>query len=184
MNWAKEEIALVTNKEGRKGTLTDALVNADAFIGVSSANIVSEDMVKKMNNDAVIFAMANPVPEIEPALAKKAGARIIGTGRSDYPNQINNVLAFPGVFRGALDVRASEINEEMKLAAAYALSGIIPDNELTEDYIIPKAFDPRVAPAVAKAVAKAAIETGVARVLVDPELVASRAVELIKEINP
>jgi malate dehydrogenase (oxaloacetate-decarboxylating) len=184
MNWAKEEIALVTNKEGRKGTLADALVNADAFIGVSSANIVSEDMVKKMNNDAVIFAMANPVPEIEPALAKKAGARIIGTGRSDYPNQINNVLAFPGVFRGALDVRASEINEEMKLAAAYAISGIIPDNELTEDYIIPKAFDPRVAPAVAKAVAKAAIETGVARVLVDPELVASRAVELIKEINP
>jgi len=180
MNWAKEEIALVTNKECRKGTLADAMVNADVFVGVSSANIVSEDMVRSMNKDAVIFAMANPVPEIDPELAKKAGARIIGTGRSDYPNQINNVLAFPGVFRGALDVRASEINEEMKLAAAYALSEIIPADELTEDYIIPKAFDTRVAPAVAKAVAKAAIETGVARVAVDPELVALRTAELIK----
>ncbi|HQI17671.1 MAG TPA: malic enzyme-like NAD(P)-binding protein, partial [Bacillota bacterium] len=177
---AKEEIALVTNKECRKGTLADAMVNADVFVGVSSANIVSEDMVRSMNKDAVIFAMANPVPEIDPELAKKAGARIIGTGRSDYPNQINNVLAFPGVFRGALDVRASEINEEMKLAAAYALSEIIPADELTEDYIIPKAFDTRVAPAVAKAVAKAAIETGVARVAVDPELVALRTAELIK----
>jgi len=180
MNWAKEEIALISNKECRKGTLADAMVNSDVFIGVSSANIVTEDMVRSMNNDAVIFAMANPVPEIEPALAKKAGARIIGTGRSDYPNQVNNVLAFPGVFRGALDVRASEINEEMKLAAAYALSEIIPAEELTEDYIIPKAFDPRVAPAVAKAVAKAAIETGVARVAVDPEQVALRAAGLIK----
>jgi len=180
MNWAKEEIALVTNKECRKGTLADAMVNSDVFVGVSSANIVSEDMVRSMNKDAVIFAMANPVPEIDPEPAKKAGARIIGTGRSDYPNQVNNVLAFPGVFRGALDVRASEINEEMKLAAAYALSEIIPADELTEDYIIPKVFDPRVAPAVAKAVAKAAIETGVARAAVDPEQVALRAAGLIK----
>ncbi|MBP7072609.1 MAG: NAD-dependent malic enzyme [Clostridia bacterium] len=180
MNWAKEEIALVTNKECRKGTLADAMVKADVFVGVSSANIVSEDMVRSMNKDAVIFAMANPVPEIDPELAKKAGARIIGTGRSDYPNQVNNVLAFPGVFRGALDVRASEINEEMKLAAAYALSEIIPAEELTEDYIIPKAFDPKVAPAVAKAVAKAAIETGVARAAVDPEQIALRTAELIK----
>jgi len=180
MNWAKEEIALISNKECRKGTLADAMVNSDVFIGVSSANIVTEDMVRSMNNDAVIFAMANPVPEIEPALAKKAGARIIGTGRSDYPNQVNNVLAFPGVFRGALDVRASEINEEMKLAAAYALSEIIPAEELTEDYIIPKAFDPRVAPAVARAVAKAAIETGVARAAIGPEQVALRAAGLIK----
>jgi len=180
MNWAKEEIALVTNKECRKGTLADAMVKADVFVGVSSANIVSEDMVRSMNKDAVIFAMANPVPEIDPELAKKAGARIIGTGRSDYPNQVNNVLAFPGVFRGALDVRASEINEEMKLAAAYALSEIISAEELTEDYIIPKAFDPKVAPAVAKAVAKAAIETGVARAAVDPEQIALRTAELIK----
>ena len=180
MNWAKEEIALVTNKECRKGTLADAMVNSDVFVGVSSANIVSEDMVRSMNKDAVIFAMANPVPEIDPEPAKKAGARIIGTGRSDYPNQVNNVLAFPGVFRGALDVRASEINEEMKLAAAYALSEIIPADELTEDYIIPKVFDPRVAPAVAKAVAKAAIETGVARAAVDPEQVALRTAGLIK----
>ncbi|MDD3704652.1 MAG: NAD-dependent malic enzyme [Clostridiaceae bacterium] len=163
MNWAKEEIALITNKEGRKGTLADALVKSDVFIGVSSANILSADMVKSMSNDAIIFALANPVPEIDPDLAKFAGARIVGTGRSDYPNQINNVLAFPGIFRGALDVRASEINEEMKLAAAYALSEIITADELTEDYIIPMAFDMRVAPAVAKAVANAAIKTGVAR---------------------
>lgn len=164
MNWAKEEIAQVTNRENKKGLLADALVGADAFIGVSSANIVTKEMVQNMNKDAIIFAMANPVPEIDPELAKEAGARIVGTGRSDYPNQINNVLAFPGVFRGALDVRATDINEAMKLAAAYALADIIPENELTEDYIIPKAFDPRVAPAVAEAVARAAIESGVAKV--------------------
>ncbi|MDI6707284.1 MAG: malic enzyme-like NAD(P)-binding protein [Bacillota bacterium] len=164
MNWAKEEMAQVTNRENKKGLLADALVGADVFIGVSSANIVTKEMVQSMNKDAIIFAMANPVPEIDPDLAKEAGARIVGTGRSDYPNQINNVLAFPGVFRGALDVRATDINEEMKLAAAYALAGIIPEEELTEDYIIPKAFDPRVAPAVAQAVARAAVESGVARV--------------------
>lgn len=164
MNWAKEEMAQVTNKGNKTGTLADAMVGADVFIGVSTANIVTEEMIKSMNKDPIVFAMANPVPEIDPDLAKKAGARIVGTGRSDYPNQINNVLAFPGIFRGALDVRATDINEEMKLAAAYALSGIIPESELKEDYIIPKAFDPRVAPAVAKAVAKAAIDSGVARV--------------------
>jgi malate dehydrogenase (oxaloacetate-decarboxylating) len=164
MNWAKEEMAEVTNKDKKAGTLADALAGADVFIGVSTANIVNAQMIKSMNNDPIVFAMANPVPEIDPDIAKQAGARIVGTGRSDYPNQINNVLAFPGVFRGALDVRASDINEDMKLAAAYALSGIIPEGELTEDYIIPKAFDPRVAPAIAKAVARAAMETGVARV--------------------
>ena len=164
MNWAKDEMAEVTNKESKTGSLADALVGADVFIGVSSANIVSEEMVASMNSDAIIFAMANPVPEIDPELAKKAGARVVGTGRSDYPNQVNNVLAFPGIFKGALDVRASCINEEMKLAAADALAGLISDDELTEDYIIPKAFDERVAPAIAKAVAKAARGTGVAKV--------------------
>lgn len=163
MNWAKEELAEVTNKDKKQGSLADALVGADVFIGVSEANIVTEEMVKSMNKDAIIFAMANPVPEIDPDLAKKAGARVVGTGRSDYPNQINNVLAFPGVFRGTFDVRASQINEEMKLAAAKALSELISDEELTEDYIIPMPFDKRVRPAVAEAVAKAAKETGVAK---------------------
>lgn len=164
MNWAKDEMAEVTNKNKKAGSLADALVGADVFIGVSSANIVSEEMIKSMNSDAIIFVMANPVPEIDPELAKKAGVRIVGTGRSDYPNQVNNVLAFPGIFKGALEVRASSINEEMKLAAANALAGLIADDELNEDYIIPKAFDKRVAPAVSKAVAKAARDSGVARV--------------------
>lgn len=164
MNWAKNEMAEVTNKNKKAGSLADALVGADVFIGVSSANIVSEEMIKSMNSDAIIFVMANPVPEIDPELAKKAGVRIVGTGRSDYPNQVNNVLAFPGIFKGALEVRASSINEEMKLAAANALAGLIADDELNEDYIIPKAFDKRVAPAVSKAVAKAARDSGVARV--------------------
>lgn len=164
MNWAKDDMAEVTNKNRKTGSLADALVGADVFIGVSSANIVSEEMVASMNSDAIIFAMANPVPEIDPELAKKAGARVVGTGRSDYPNQVNNVLAFPGIFKGALDVRASCINEKMKLAAADALAGLISDDELTEDYIIPKAFDKRVAPAIAKAVAKAARDTGVAKI--------------------
>lgn len=163
MNWAKEEIAETTNKYKKSGSLADALVDADVFIGVSDANIVSEEMVKSMNKDAIIFAMANPVPEIDPDLAKQAGARVVGTGRSDYPNQINNVLAFPGIFRGTFDVRAKTINEEMKLAAAKALSGLITDEELREDYIIPMPFDKRVRPAVAEAVAKAARDTGVAR---------------------
>jgi len=183
MNWAKEEMAQITNKENKQGTLADAMVGADVFIGVSSANVVTKEMVQSMNTDPIIFAMANPVPEIDPALAKEAGARVVGTGRSDYPNQINNVLAFPGVFRGALDVRATQINEEMKLAAAYALSELIPENELTEDYIIPKPFDRRVAPAVAKAVAKAAIETGVARLKVDPEEVAKNTEKMVEKAN-
>lgn len=164
MNWAKEKAAEITNKNKKQGNLADALVGADVFIGVSSANIVSEEMIKSMNKDAIIFALANPVPEIDPDLAKKAGARIVGTGRSDYPNQINNVLAFPGIFRGALDVRATCINEEMKLAAAYALSELISEDELCEDYIIPQAFDTRVVQEVARAVAKVAIESGVSRV--------------------
>jgi malate dehydrogenase (oxaloacetate-decarboxylating) len=163
MNWIKEEMAEVTNKNLKTGSLSDAMVGADVFIGVSEANIVTEEMVKNMNKDPIIFALANPAPEIDPALAKKAGARVIGTGRSDYPNQINNVLAFPGLFRGTLDVRAKTINEEMKLAAAKALSQLITDEELTEDYIIPLPFDKRVRPAVAMAVAQAAGDTGVAQ---------------------
>lgn len=164
MNWAKEELAEITNKDKKQGNLADSLVGADVFIGVSEANIVTEEMVKSMNKDSIIFAMANPVPEIDPELAKKAGARVVGTGRSDYPNQINNVLAFPGVFRGTFDVRASQINEEMKLAAAKALSELISDEELTEDYIIPMPFDKRVRPAVAEAVSQAARDTGVAQI--------------------
>lgn len=163
MNWAKVELAEVTNKDKKQGDLATALVGADVFIGVSEANIVTEEMVRSMNKDAIIFAMANPAPEIDPELAKKAGARVVGTGRSDYPNQINNVLAFPGIFRGTFDVRASQINEEMKQAAAKALSELISDEELTEDYIIPMPFDKRVRPAVAEAVAKAAKDTGVAQ---------------------
>ncbi|MDR1766394.1 MAG: NADP-dependent malic enzyme [Lachnospiraceae bacterium] len=164
MNPAKEEIAKKTNREGRKGSLADALVGADAFLGVSAPGVVSIDMVKTMKKDAIIFACANPTPEIFPDDAKAGGARVIATGRSDFPNQINNVLAFPGIFRGAFDVRASDINDDMKIAAAYALAGLITDGELREDYIIPAAFDPRVRDAVAGAVAQAARKSGVARV--------------------
>ncbi|MDX9917739.1 MAG: malic enzyme-like NAD(P)-binding protein [Gudongella sp.] len=164
LNWAKEELANVTNKELITGDLGEALKGSDVFIGVSQADIVSENMVKSMNKDAIIFALANPTPEINPDLARKAGARVIGTGRSDYPNQINNVLAFPGVFRGAFDVRAREINEEMKIAAADAIAMLISDEELREDYIIPSAFDKRVKEVVAKAVADSAINTGAARI--------------------
>ena len=164
LNWIKEEMAEVTNLEHKAGSLADVLVGADVFIGVSAPGQVTTEMVRTMNRDAIIFACANPTPEIFPEEAKAGGAAVISTGRSDYPNQINNVLAFPGIFRGTFDVRASEINEEMKVAAAEALAALVGDDELCADYIIPKAFDPRVAPAVSKAVAEAARRTGVARI--------------------
>jgi len=164
MNPAKVEMAKLTNREKRAGSLADMLVGADVFIGVSAPGTVTADMVKTMNRDAIIFACANPTPEIFPDEAKAGGARVISTGRSDFPNQINNVLAFPGVFRGAFDVRARDINEPMKIAAAYALAGLIADDELSEEYIIPAPFDPRVKDAVASAVAQAARDSGVARI--------------------
>ena len=164
MNPAKEEIASITNPGKRKGTLAEVLKGADVFIGVSAPGMVSTEMVKTMNRDAIIFACANPTPEIFPEDAKAGGAAVISTGRSDYTNQINNVLAFPGIFRGALDVRASDINDAMKIAAANALAGLISEEELSADYIIPAAFDPRVKDAVADAVKGAAYETGVARI--------------------
>ena len=163
LNWIKTEMAEATNLSRKAGTLADMLMGADVFIGVSAPNTVTTEMVKTMNKDAIIFACANPTPEIFPDAAKAGGARVVSTGRSDYPNQINNVLAFPGIFRGAFDVRASDINEEMKVAAAEALAGLVGD-ELSEDYIIPAAFDPCVGPAVAKAVAEAARRSGVARI--------------------
>ena len=164
MNWIKEEIAQVTNPKKRTGSLADVLAGADVFICVSAPGAVTTDMVKTMNKDAIIFACANPTPEIFPDDARAGGAAVVATGRSDYPNQINNVLAFPGIFRGVFDVRASDINEEMKVAAAHALADLISDEELNADYIIPAAFDPRVGPAVAKAVAEAARKSGVARI--------------------
>ena len=163
MNWIKEEMAQKTNLQKRAGSLAEQLVGADVFIGVSAPGQVTPEMVATMNRDPIIFACANPTPEIFPDEAKAGGAKVVSTGRSDYPNQINNVLAFPGVFRGAFDVRASDINEEMKMAAAGALAALITPEELSADYIIPRAFDPRVGPAVAKAVAEAARRTGVAR---------------------
>ena len=163
MNPVKEEMAKVTNLEKKSGSLADMLVGADVFIGVSAPGMVTPEMVKTMNKDAIIFACANPTPEIFPDDAKAGGARVVATGRSDFPNQINNVLAFPGIFRGAFDVRAKDINDEMKLAASQALADLITDEELSEDYIIPKAFDLRVGKAVATAVAEAARKTGVAR---------------------
>lgn len=163
-NWIKKEMAEVTNQEMQKGSLADVLKGADVFIGVSAPGLVTKEMVKSMNKDAIIFACANPTPEIFPDEAAEGGAAVISTGRSDFPNQINNVLAFPGIFRGAFDVRASEINEEMKMAAAQALADLIKPEELSAEYIIPKAFDPAVGPAVAKAVAEAARKSGVARI--------------------
>jgi malate dehydrogenase (oxaloacetate-decarboxylating) len=164
MNAAKEEMAKITNLEGRRGTLADALVGADVFIGVSAPGTVTVDMVRSMAEKPIVFACANPTPEIFPDEAKAGGAAVIATGRSDFPNQVNNVLAFPGIFRGTFDVRASDINDEMKIAAAYALAGIIPESELSADYIIPEAFDPRVKEAVSSAVAEAARRSGVARI--------------------
>ena len=164
MNPVKDEMSKVTNLDKKAGSLADMLVGADVFIGVSAPGAVTTEMVKTMNKDAIIFACANPTPEIFPDDAKAGGAKVISTGRSDFPNQINNVLAFPGIFRGAFDVRAKEINDEMKLAASEALANLIADEELSPEYIIPKAFDKRVGPAVAKAVAEAAKRTGVARI--------------------
>jgi malate dehydrogenase (oxaloacetate-decarboxylating) len=164
LNPFKQEMAKISNREMKKGSLEDVIKGADIFIGVSAPGIVSEAMVKSMNPDPIIFAMSNPTPEIMPDLAKAAGAAVIGTGRSDFANQINNVLAFPGLFRGALDVRASDINDAMKIAAAYAIAGLIPDGELNPEYIIPAPFDPRVGAAVAREVARAARESGVARI--------------------
>ena len=152
LNWMQKEMMEVTNLEGKSGTLADAFVGADIFVGVSAPNIVSEEMVASMNKDAILFAMANPTPEIMPDLAKKAGAKVVGTGRSDFPNQVNNVVAFPGIFKGALEGRAPQITEEMKLAASLALASLVPDDELNEDNILPEAFDPRVADVVSAAV--------------------------------
>ena len=162
-DFMKEKLAGITNPQGRKGDLTAAMKNSDVFIGVSAPNIVSPEMIHSMNPDSIVLAMANPVPEIDPDEAKKAGARIVGTGRSDYSNQVNNVLAFPGIFRGALDVRASDINEEMKMAAAYAIASAVPEEKRNEDNILPSPFDKNVPPAVAAAVAQAARKSGVAR---------------------
>ena len=164
LNWAQKEMLKTTNLEDMKGTLADALVGADIFLGFSRPNMVTTEMVKTMNRDAIVFACANPTPEIFPDDAKAGGAAVVSTGRSDYPNQVNNVLCFPGIFRGALDVRASDINDAMKLAAAKALADLVPENELCADYILPKAFDPRVRNAVAAATAQAARESGVARI--------------------
>lgn len=164
LDYAKREIASYTNKNKKMGSLADAMKGADVFVGVSAPGIVTKEMVASMNKGAIVMPMANPVPEITPELAKEGGAAVVGTGRSDYPNQINNVLAFPGVFRGALDVRASEINEEMKIAASKAIAGLVSDEELNAEYILPRAFDERVGKTVAKAVAEAARKTGVARI--------------------
>lgn len=182
MNPYKDQIAAVTNSQHEAGQLVDVIHGADVFIGVSKANLLTEEMVKMMNKDAIILAMANPNPEILPDKAKAAGARVVCTGRSDFPNQVNNLLAFPGIFRGALDVRATDINEQMKIAAAYAIASLISDDELNEEYVITNPFDERVAPTVAAAVAKAAIESGVAQNKnVTPEQVAQHTRDLLKK---
>lgn len=178
MNNVKAEVAKYTNRDQVEGSLSEVLTGADVFIGVSVEGALTEEMVKSMNSGPIIFAMANPVPEIMPEDAKSAGAMVIGTGRSDFPNQVNNVLAFPGIFRGALDVRATHINEQMKIAAVEAIASLISEDDLNPEYVIPAPFDPRVAPAVASAVAKAAMETGVARINVDPEEIAEKTRKL------
>ncbi|WP_078414022.1 NAD(P)-dependent malic enzyme [Priestia abyssalis] len=174
MNIVKAEVASYTNRDKLEGSLADVIKEADVFIGVSVEGALTKEMIETMNENPIIFAMANPVPEIMPEGAKAAGAKVIGTGRSDFPNQVNNVLAFPGIFRGALDVRATHINEKMKMAAVEAIAGLIDEKELHADYVIPAPFDSRIAPAVAAAVAKAAMETGVARIRVNPEDVAEK----------
>ncbi|HCB92295.1 MAG TPA: NAD-dependent malic enzyme [Selenomonas sp.] len=183
MNPYKDDIAAITNGEHEQGQLGDVIRGADVFVGVSKAGLLTEDMVRSMNHDAIILAMANPTPEIMPDLAKRAGARVVCTGRSDFPNQVNNLLAFPGIFRGALDVRATDINEDMKVAAAYAIASLVSDEELSEDHVITDPFDTRVAPKVASAVAKAAIETGVAqRKDITPKQVSQHTIELLHEM--
>ena len=178
MNDTKDYVAKFTNKDKIEGSLQDVIKDADVFIGVSVANLLSKDMVKSMADDAIIFAMANPDPEIKPNDAKEAGAKVVGTGRSDFPNQINNVLAFPGIFRGALDTESTHINEDMKKAAVEAIANLIDEDELNPDYCIPGPFDKRVAPSVAREVAKAAMETGVARIEVDPQKVYDKTMQL------
>ena len=178
MNDTKDYVAKVTNKDKIEGSLQDVIKNADVFIGVSVASLLSQDMVKSMADDAIIFAMANPDPEIKPNDAKEAGAKVVGTGRSDFPNQINNVLAFPGIFRGALDTESTHINEDMKKAAVEAIANLIDEDELNPDYCIPGPFDKRVAPSVAREVAEAAMETGVARIEVDPQKVYDKTMQL------
>jgi malate dehydrogenase (oxaloacetate-decarboxylating) len=176
----QEALSKVTNKESRRGSLGEIAVNADVIIGVSAPGAFTEEMIRNMNTDPIVIAMANPVPEISYETAKAAGAKVAGTGRSDAPNQVNNVTVFPGMFRGAIDVRARQINEEMKIAAAYAIADLIPENELREDYVVPDPFDPRVVPAVAAAVARAAMETGVARIQLAPEEIQASVAERIK----
>ncbi|MCE5329329.1 NAD-dependent malic enzyme [bacterium] len=183
MNASKNEIASLTNPEGLKGKLTEVIGGRDVFIGVSVAGQLTAEMVKKMAKNPIIFALANPEPEINVEDAKAAGVNIIATGRSDYPNQVNNVLAFPGIFRGALDVRSTDINDDMKIAAAYAIAELVKDDDISNDYIIPKPFDLRIAPNVAKKVAEAAIKTNIARIKIDPDEVERNAVEMIKAVK-
>jgi malate dehydrogenase (oxaloacetate-decarboxylating) len=183
MNSSKNEIAELTNPEGIKGKLSDIIAGRNVFVGVSVAGVLTKEMVKKMDKNPVIFALANPEPEINVEDAKAAGINIIATGRSDYPNQVNNVLAFPGIFRGALDVRSTDINDDMKVAAAYAIAELVADSEVSNDYIIPKPFDLRIAPNVAKKVAEAAIKTKVARLNIDPAEVERNAIEMIKAVK-
>jgi malate dehydrogenase (oxaloacetate-decarboxylating) len=183
MNASKDEIAQLTNPQGLKGHLAEAVKGRNVFVGVSVAGQLTKEMIKDMDENPIIFALANPEPEISVEDAKAAGIKIIATGRSDYPNQVNNVLAFPGIFRGALDVRSTDINDEMKIAAAYAIAELVSDKDLNEDYIIPKPFDLRIAPNVAKRVAQAAIETNVARIKLDPNEVEKNAIEMIKAVK-
>jgi malate dehydrogenase (oxaloacetate-decarboxylating) len=180
MNAIKDEVSKFTNRENLKGSLADVITGADVFIGVSAEGALTADMVRSMNENPIIFAMANPNPEIMPNVAKEAGALVVGTGRSDFPNQVNNVLAFPGIFRGALDVRATHINEEMKVAAVEAIASLVSEDELNANYVIPGPFDPRVAPEVAAAVARAAMETGVARLKIDLEEIKEKTRKLAK----
>lgn len=180
LNRIQQELAKNTNKQSRRGNLAEIVQGADVLVGVSAPGVFTKEIIQAMGKDAIVIGMANPVPEVMYEEGKAAGARVVGTGRSDAPNQVNNVTVFPGVFRGALDVRARQINEEMKIAAAYAIADLIQENELREDYVVPDAFDPRVAPAVAAAVAKAAMDSGVARITVDPEEIRAKTAARVK----